>query len=301
MAKIENLCVDIKVGKKEYSIKNLILDELLKVYASALVDDYKTQRKYLKHCFIKFDTPIENITESSELKNTDFDIAILCDRSTTEYSPNQIVNKYNWSNYIYNFHTAPISWSEYAGRKICTIGFGFNFMASSTYNMCAVLDVTNYDIYVEENEEVYITRIDKISTDAIFTSSNDELIKGPIHLQGGIALNPTESAVKNVYAKLTNLGLSNKVDEIQRELDLDYEVNGNIFTINNLYSPSGLYPSENLYPSEDLYLDDEPYKYLVLKFTLYNSNDVDTGEYYLQAIPLENRGDIKLNIKYERG
>ena len=41
MAKIENLCVDIKVGKKEYSIKNLILDELLKVYANALVDQLR--------------------------------------------------------------------------------------------------------------------------------------------------------------------------------------------------------------------------------------------------------------------
>ena len=38
MAKIKNLEINIKIGKKEYSFKNLILDSLLNNYAISLVD-----------------------------------------------------------------------------------------------------------------------------------------------------------------------------------------------------------------------------------------------------------------------
>lgn len=324
MAKIENVEINIKVGKREYTIKNLILNELLNVYAKALITDYKTQRKYLKHCFVKFNTPL-TFNENSKLKNTDFDIAILNDTTEVELSPNQITKKYNWSNSLYDFSTTRV-WNDYKGKKICTIGFGFNFMKSSTYNMCAVVDVSNYNIYVEENEEICITRIDRITTDTVFTTSNKEKVKGPVHLHGGITgILPSQTFtspdgtekrfVEGVaYAKLTNIGLSDFTNKIEKELQLNnnYEVNNNVFKIKNIYSPPGLYPNGDLFPSDDLFPEEKSYKYLILKFKLYQDVDkgtfstpnvvvTDTGEYYLQAIELDKYNNVELDIKYERG
>ena len=95
-------------------------------------------------------------------------------------------------------------------------------------------------------------------------------------------------------------------------MDLNYTVTDNLFKIIDMYSPTGVYPSDNLYPSDDLYPDDIPYDYLILKFKVYQ--DVDEGTYdvpnvvtkytnvwYIQAIPLEKRGNRELIIKYERG
>lgn len=324
MAIVKNVEVNIKVGKKEYCIKNLILNEYLTRFPNVLIDKYKGVSRALKTCFVKFDTPIENITEESVLKNSDFDIAILEDTIVTEIAPNKITNKYNWSNYIYNFQTAPIPWSNYVGKKICMLGFNHSYIKNDSYNICAVLDLTNYDIYVEEGEEIYITRIDQMSTNAVFSTNDTEKIKGPIHLcaNGLPGLLPSRTieaegggariVYNNAYPKLTHVGLSNNPNRIERSLDLEYEINSNIFTLKNLYSPSGLFPSNDLYPSDEVYLDDKPYEYLILKFTIYQDMDngtydtpnvvaTDTGYWYLQAIPLDKKQEINLNIKYERG
>ena len=118
----------------------------------------------------------------------------------------------------------------------------------------------------------------------------------------------------NAYARLTNFGFGNKPDNIDLEYDIEgnYEVNENIFSIKKIWSPKGLYPSKDLYPSDDLYPDDITYEYLILKFKLfqkvaegtyedYIEVEKFTGAEYLQAIPLDKRGYVDLNIKYERG
>ena len=95
------------------------------------------------------------------------------------------------------------------------------------------------------------------------------------------------------------------------DIDGNYEVNENVFSIKNIWSPKGLYPSNDLYPSEDLYPDLKSFNYLILKFKLFQKvaeddatyEDVindrklvikDTGAQYLQAIPLEKRGNVDL-------
>lgn len=82
--------------------------------------------------------------------------------------------------------------------------------------------------------------------------------------------------------------------------------------------PKGLYPSKALFPSKNLFPDQKPFKYMMLRFKLYQDVAEDdatyddvindrkiitkyTGAQYLQAIPLNKKGYVDLKIKYERG
>lgn len=335
MAKVKNVSVNIQIGKREYCFKNLILNTLLNNFANSLIDNYNGTGKILSHCLLKFEN-FENITENTTLINDDFDICILNTSSETISSSNKITNRYvcyTEDNYIYDYerHTAiNVKLSDYNNRKIHWIGFSNTFAYRS--KVLAMLDVSNYDLYIEEGEEIRVTRIDEISTDAIFTSLS-ESINAPIHLypNGIQGILPKQeiwdsshqygTTVDNrAYAKLTNFGFGNNTSELDVEYDMDnnYEVNDNIFTIKNIWSPIGLYPSDNLYPSNNLYPDDPPFNYLILRFKLFQKVAEDdatyedvingrkliekyTGAEYLQAIPLNIRGFVDLNIKYERG
>lgn len=335
MAKIKNVMVNIQIGKKEYCFKNLILNTLLENYALSLINQYDqfNYSKRLSHCLIKF-SDFKNINENSTIMNSEFDICILNTSTETVASKNKITNKYvcyTEDNYIYdcNKNTAKnIKISDYNGKKIHWLGFSATFYY--TAKTLAVLDVSNYDIYIQDGEEIRITRIDEISTDAIFTSLHEK-IKAPVHLYPNNipGLLPAQTFTNgdlsttiynNSYAKLTNFGFGNTPKNIELEYDIDgnYEVNENVFSIKNIWSPKGLYPSNDLYPSEDLYPDLKSFNYLILKFKLFQKvaeddatyEDVindrklvikDTGAQYLQAISLEKRGNVDLKIKYERG
>lgn len=319
MAKIENVSIDIRIGKKEYHIKNLILDTLLNRFANSLIYDRDTAitkhiRRYksMRYCLLKLDTPITPLYPQMAIKNNQFDLGISGGNFDYELSTNKATMKYEYiSEDIIDFNETSQMHkiSEYKGRKICTLGFNYYWYLNEEIN--AIVDLSNYDIYIEEGESIYITRIDTISNNAIFTSSNLNIVKGPVHfLPEGINAIPIEgkSVPSNAYAKISSIGLSNNSNRIERSLDLEYEVNSNIFTLKNLYSPSGLFPSNELYPSDEVYLDDKPYKYIVIKFCLYEDivenevySEIDTGVWYLQAIPLDKKQEINLNIKYERG
>lgn len=337
MAKIKNLEINIKIGKKEYSFKNLILDSLLNNYAISLVDKnkYNSNFKTPGSCAIKF-SAINDVNSDMKLKNNNFDICISNTSRISDTSKNNIINKYICDSEIayiwdYSKQTAQnIKLKDYEGYKIYFLGFSYGWDPDN--DTLAVLDVSNYDIYIQKGEEIQITRIDEISSDAIFTSLHEK-INCPVHLLplGIDGIIPEQKLVaqdglnyitiyNNAYARLTNFGFGNKPDNIELEYDIEgnYEVNENIFSIKKIWSPKGLYPSQDLYPSDDLYPDDIPYEYLILKFKLFQKVAEDdatyedvindrkivekfTGAEYLQAIPLDKRGYVDLNIKYERG
>lgn len=335
MAKIRNLEINIKLGKKEYSFKNLILNTFLNNYATSLTYKYDSAIKTPASCAIRF-SPISNINSNTKLKNNNFDICISNTSRSSDTSKNSIINKYTCDSevaYIWDYskQTAQnIKLKDYEGNKIYLLGFSYGWAPDN--DILAVLDVSNYDIYIQEGEELQITRIDEISSNAIFTSLHEKIIC-PIHLLplGIDGIIPEQKLIaqdgfnyiniyNNAYAKLTNFGFGNTPENIDLEYDIEgnYEVNENVFSIKNIWSPKGLYPSNDLYPSEDLYPDLEPFNYLILKFKLFQKVAEDdatyedvindrkivekfTGAAYLQAIPLDKRGSVDLNIKYERG
>lgn len=336
--KIKNELISVKIGNKQYDFNNLILDVYLKKFAVSqihLEDIYNniSNEKVLSNCLLKFDTPFENLEENSELHNQDFDLYWGFSKQV-----NQIINEkqinihYSYEKYnIWDYNqgkTAKIS--DYYGRKITAIGFNNNWVDDSEYTtkypVCAVLDTSNYNIYLEENQELSITRKDIITIDALFYSSNPKY-SGPLHLAPknltryvGPALGenePIESRyINTIKSKLYSIGLSSYVDYIDKEFvigqDVEIEENGTEINIkgieNYLSADSPLFPSNQIYPSSNLYPVKSNYKYIILKYQIweerggaYDNPFVDTGDYYYQAIPIDKFGETNLKIKYERG
>lgn len=196
--RIRNDLVSIKIGKKQYDFNNLILNEYLNRFAKSQLDKDNMRLiandKELSYCLLKFDTPLE-VNENVELDNEDFDVVLLEGASNIiqEISENEISIKYTYkSEWIWgDYHSTTGNLNnnktikDFYGKKITAIGFNSYF--GLTKNMswrartCAVLDTSNYNIYLQENQDFVVTRKDIISTDAQFWSK-DKRIKGPTHL-----------------------------------------------------------------------------------------------------------------------
>lgn len=342
--KIKNDLISIKIGKKHYDFHNLILDEYLKVFATTQVDveeNNKTKnRKNLTYLLLKFDIPIENLNEKSVLVNEDFDVFTFDSSTIQQVSDEKISVQYNYKikdvidfsspNYPEN-----INISNYNGRKITAIGFNsFGTKSTSIYtNVKAVLDTSNYNIYLQENQEFAITRKDIITTDALFYTSNKNKVPGPLHLMPitnkavitpkklyNTAGNLMISGSDESYGIIYSVGLSSFTDRIDKEFvigeDIKITQNGAELEIegieNYLSNEKLLYPNSNLYPSSNLYLTKANYKYIIIKYKVWQNilsgtyeNPVrtmtDTGYFYYQAVPINKFGKLNLEIKYERG
>lgn len=346
--KIKNDVITLKIGKKQYNFNNLILDEYLKRFVLAQLklnslNTYSTM-KDLKYCLLKFDESIESLSSSSKLKNQDFDICFTGIPVHNQIiSENQITVEYLYTSdkvvWDYSKNTSDNNYiSNYYGKKITAIGFNVGWMpysameASKNY-VCAVLDTSNYNIYLQENQELSITRRDVITSDALFYSNDKDKVPGPAHLspigldqiiyQNNIYNeNNTQwsSFYDRTYGVLYSVGLSSYIDYIDKEFiigqDTELQNNGMELTVegieNYLTKGSLLYPNSNLYPSSTLYPAKNNYKYLIFKYKVYQEvhlgsyNDIisesrDTGYYYHQAIPITKFGKSDFKIKYERG
>lgn len=335
--KVKNDFVEIKTGDKKYKLQNLILDELLKRYAKSQIEVGNLYRIYncprLEYLLIKFDTPIGNLRPSSELHNADFDVGLIWGNSNVKsLSDNKITVQYQYEldkrDSFYLYGTGVVTgeyWNQLEGKKITALGFN-SWPADDTnvinkYPVCAVLDTSNYNIYLEKNQEFSVTRKDIITTDALFYSNNMLKVPGPIHLcpYGIESLVDPNSSLPS-QAVLYSIGFSSYPDYIDKELVIGEDIqaihNGNEISIigleNYLSTDSPLFSSENIYASEDLYPVKTNYKYIIFKYKIWHKVDntvndevittyTDTGYYYYQSIPIDKYGKTDLKIKYERG
>ena len=341
--KIKNDLISIKIGKKHYDFHNLILDEYLKTFATTQVDveeNNKTKnRKNLTYLLLKFDTPIENLNEKSVLVNEDFDVFTFDSSTIQQVSDERISVQYNYRvNSIVDFsspnYPENIAISNYNGRKITAIGFNsFGGKSTAVYtNVKAVLDTSNYNIYLQENQEFTVTRKDIITTDALFYTSNKNKVPGPLHLtpmpnkaviepnwlynESGGGIGGTDESYGIIYS----IGLSSYIDRIDKEFvigeDIEITQNGAELEIegieNYLSNEKLLYPNSNLYPSSSLYPVKSNYKYIIIKYKVWQEilsgtydepirTMTDTGYFYYQAVPINKFGKLNLKIKYERG
>ena len=351
--KIKNELVSLKIGNKQYDFKNLILDEYLKRFILRQLDTttlrYIPYQIMLNTILFKFDTPFENLSPQSEIFPENFDIAFIggCKSVITIASPSIITTKYTYDmeNFIYDYNKKKggnLPFEDYYGKKIVAIGFSSYFASFTNKNkVCAILDTSNYNIYMQANQKLECTRKDTISTDALFWSSDDR-IKAPVHLSpyGGEPLlyqNPypgfREEDKKIFNARsaiptkgvLYSIGLSSYTDYIDKEFVIGKDViavqNGtelSIQSINNDFNfEKELHPNNLIYPSANLYPIKSNYKYVIFKYKVYqeiekgvygedNTLDfeyiqTDTKSYYYQAIPIDKFGETNFKIKYERG
>ena len=124
-----------------------------------------------------------------------------------------------------------------------------------------------------------------------------------------------ENDFSRTAAILYSVGFSSYIDYTDKEFiigkDIQAVQKNNEIKIegleNYLSNEEPLYPSISLYPSTNLYPRKSKYKYLILKYKIWqdiwNDNEyttVDTGLYYHQAVELNKHGLTNLKIKYER-
>lgn len=311
--RIKNELVIIKKGNKSYEFKNLILDSYLNLFAKSQIkvktETIFAEEKELNHCFLKFDDPLEDIKYNSEIKVNEFDVHIW---GNTEQiiSENQIV-----VNYEYKLENI----NKYIGRKISAVGFSSGYGSDS--KIYAVLDTSNYNIYINEQQDFCISRKDVIETDAIFYSNSSKCVRGPAHLCP-IGLPPIYSAdivECGAQSYLYSIGFSSYIDYIDEEFlignDFSVEVKNNEIIIdgrftNYLLKDEELFCNKALYAGNNIYPIKGNYKYLIFRYKVYQKVyyrslgeyvEFDTGYYYHQVIPLEKTGKLNLKIKYERG
>ena len=316
---IKNEYVKIKNGKKETTLHNYIYDDYLALYSTTQYDVdesdvdnllYKQGQKKMTECYVKFDTPIADITNAT---TSDFEVLIYVNRQDFLGLQNgaNVTYEYDFENGIDLDTMEQIDKSDYYGKKITALGFGNLGLG----NIASCLDISNYEIYVLEDEGLYITRKDVITSEARCPDYEFPVHLSPIGDVKNAVYNSTSGLYEPKYAKIYSVGLSKTIGVEDEEYiigeDIDIKViddtkfsfnllkgeNETIYPRTTLYAGTDiyplppyvdeeLYPSNNIFPNFDVFPKDSNYKYIFYKFRLYlihwNGIDPNTGSYEIQ-------------------
>lgn len=339
--KIRNEFIKIKQGKREITLKNFIYDDYLSLFSTTQYDNgedinalyEKQQEKEFYNCFVRFDDELEDITDAIL---TDFDIYCIGNVNLKKQK-NKTETTYNFNvggGYDINNPGSLINISDYYGKKITAIGFGRN------EKIYACLDMSNYEIYIIENETLKITRKDIINTEAIAFGNDFPVHLSPVGDYGNEIYNPISMEYERKYAKLYSVGFAKTMGVMSEEFiigdDIDIKIiddtsfsfnfkkgedisiypNNNFYAGNNIY-PLPLYVAHETYPNLDLFPDnnlfptDSNYKYVIYKFRKYiihwigqNFNDglelQELDEFYEMYLENNTKGLFEIITKIER-
>lgn len=305
--KIENKEIGIKIGNKQLKFTNMILNSYLNLFADSFID---FKNKDLPYCLVNFNNT-NNITEDST--EMDYDLILEADfnKNIEVLSPISIINKYYYRN-----PQVMQEWNSYIGKPIISIGFANYNYTLNKYIIYAYLDVSNYNIIVQENQPIIISRIDKITSDMNLWA-NSSKIKAPYHLSMRGMLNYEGMEYFRTIPKLYSVGFGvlpytlNK-EYLVEDLTIQRENTG-IVKIQDVleaqYRANTKYFNKDIYFNNDWYFQEPTYDYMIYKFKLYKETYtnpeedpvwIDTGLFYTQYKKVEKNGNINLSIKYER-
>lgn len=307
--KIRNEEVSIKIGNKEHKFTNLILNSYLDLFADSFLD---FKNKSLTYCLVNFTHSNVGINENSTAMNYNLvlesylkdEIEILTDRSIT--------NKYYYDKEVGGGNT----WAKFNGRQIQDIGFAIYDNDIKDYVLCAYLNVANYNIIVQGNQPIIISRTDKIESDMDLWVS-DATIKGPIHLTKRGIVKYMDNDYFTSKSVLYSIGFGVLPYAINKEYlaeDLTIQKSGTgVLEVQNTleayYKKSNKF-SNDLYMSDNLILQEPSHPFLIYKFKIFEETYpdpeqsavwIDTGTYYTQYKKISKHGKLSLKIKYERG
>ena len=332
--KIKNEKILIKCGKKRIELRNLILDAYLNQFANAQISignavstDFQ---KCLNYCLLKFEEPL-NFDKTSKIPNENFDVALIGDELIRqEGNEKKVIIQYD---YVFNANSFFYDYkkkyggqymSEYYGKKITAIGFNSWWTPTTKEKfipVCAIVDVSNYNLYLQEGQEFSITRKDIIATDIEFYSPTDK-IKYPVHLAPNNIENlylPELKAYEYwdpvAYPVLYSIGFGNDKINIMEEHIIENDeaflnAKDNKLYVNNLK----IYESiSNIFLPQFLPFTGarSNYKYIILKYKIYQrlndssgdnttSKNIDSGYYYQCVMPITEYGQKSVVISYER-
>lgn len=306
--KVENKEIGIKIGKKELKFTNIILDSYLDLFANSFIN-FKT--KDLPYCLVNFTHYDNEIDKTSTEMNYDLVLEADSNQNIEILAENAITNKY--------YYKTPLvgqEWNTYKNMAIIDIGFANYDYELNKYVIYAYLDVSKYNIVVQESQPIVISRIDQITSDMKMWTNSTQIV-APYHLTNKGKLNLKGHEYQSIIPKLYSIGFGvlpytlNK-EYIAEELDIQKTGIGEIKINNTLevpYKPNAKYFNTDIYFNNNWYFEEPSYSYLIYKFKLYietypNPEELpvleDTGMFYLQYKENSKNGKINLSIKYER-
>lgn len=341
---IKNEYIKIKQGDNEITLNNYIYNNYLSLFSKTQYDidesdlyslAHEQRKKELDCCFIKFDEPLEDITNALQ---DDFDIKI-------EASQEGFFGFKNEVNLSYIFHLERgvdtnsylINAEDYYNRKITALGFS-NYHETDIY---ACIDVSDYEIYVIEGENLSITRKDILKSDAIIYGYDFPVHLSPIGDHRNASYSELSYLYENKYARLYSVGFSKSLGNIDEEYvigdDIDIKIiddtsfsfnllkgeNVSIYPNDSLYAGTDVYPlplyvahenypNSNLFPDNNLSPMDSNYKYVFYKFKLYTIHFVgesaqasyptynELNESYIMYLENNTKGLFEIITKIER-
>ena len=311
--KVKNEYIEIKIGDKIHKKQNMILNTYINRLFASQLDTVHSQSN-INNCYLKLDTPIENVDYDTVLSGNDFDIELINSmnnvkiESTLNKTTNSVKVKTNFtSNPFFEYKGVYYSPNEieiFKGRKITAIGFGYG-------NTCfAFLDTNNMNIVINTNEEIRITRVDSFTTDGICSG-----IDYPLHLVNDFAYKDYVSSNNSrTMAQLYSVGFGNTLGYMEEEYLVDSVLDERTDTTISFdigrTRKVGHYPSETLMPG--FYPTKDNSKYLIFKYRLYREYyEYDEhgdsqriieylDEYYTENIKNENFGNLNVKLKLER-
>lgn len=306
--KVENKEVSIKSGQKEIKFTNMILNSYLELFADSFID---FQRKDLEYCLINFTQFNDDIDENSTTMNYDLVLNAVFNETLEVLSETSITNKYYYQNEVYGY-----SWDDFKDFKIKEIGFAKYDSELEDYKIYAFLDVSNYEIYVQDSQPIIIARTDVITSDMNLWA-NSEKVKAPYHLTMRGMTELKGMNYNMIIPKLYSVGFGVLPYTLNKEyLIEDLTVaKGEIGTIyfeealESQYRPNAKCFNTDIYFDTDWYFEEPSYDYMIYKFKLYEETYpdpegepvlVDTGLYYLQYKKIDKYENLKLYVKYER-
>ena len=344
--KVHNDYVDIEIGGKKYHLTNRITTEYYKrIIERQLVQQANNNIKSfrLRYCFLKFDTVLTAATPVI----SDFNIRIFFDDANEILGNSGTTTKYTYSDQTtcYDIQNSRElgrnGLQNYAGRKITAIGFGTSptrLVASpETANMLAVVDTSNYNIYINEGESFLVVRQDTIMSDAKLITDYPSVIKSPVHLryyglQEIMSMDPSQNidpggstyTLKNMAnAYLESIGLGHNERRQLEIYNITKNREANILTIldpNSQYfelPPKGKYvlqPNRLVFPQNNLYMLNRSYSKIFFNYRIYqvyqtynastrelqNTNIIDKGyTYSMVAKTNQKEGKFMAEIYYE--
>ena len=305
--KIQNKEIGIKIGDKELKFTNMILNSYLDLFADSFVE---FKNKDLPYCLVNFNN-INNITEDSTEMNYDLILEADFNKNIEVLSPISITNKYYYRN-----PQVGQEWEAYIGKPIISIGFANYDYILNKYIIYAYLDISNYNIIIQENQPITISRIDKITSDMNLWVNNSK-IKAPYHLSMRGMLNYEGMEYFRTIPKLYSVGFGVLPYALNKEYLVDdftiQKENTGIVKIQDVleaqYKASTKFFNTDIYFDNNWHFQECTYNYMIYKFKLYkeiytNPEEdpiwVDTGLFYTQYKEAEKNGKINLSVKYER-
>lgn len=339
--KIRNEFVKIKTKEREFTFKNLILDNYLSVLMRCEFDEltcqyYGNGNRSMSRCYLKLDTPLEKeIAKDMYVFEQDFDIYLNYPTINQSGTPNAVSILYSFDDQFGYYDIENGSWQidfhQLGNRKITAIAFG------NDTEVFAILDTSNYNLFVPADSYLSVSRRDNISTDALFNTKDN--LDYPLHLAPiGIrdkGLFGDQALYYYEYGILYSVGLSGTAGILQEEYvlgedayviqidDFSFKFALEKSTERTKYPEVTIHPSSTrfpvrfnafdekhpstiIFPGNNKYPMQSDYKYVVMKFRTYYIHPtlgtfVWTGKEYTMSIYTETKGLFEVITKLERG